>query len=76
VLNAPGLFFSLRLSGEHSEYKVEAVLSYRRSQFQTARTLPLDNDLAVPPAQFDLANVSARAVNLFGDQERIQPGEY
>ena len=35
-----------------------------------ARALPLDDDLAVPFAGFDLANVSARAVNLLGDQGR------
>jgi len=37
---------------------------------KTARPLALNDDLAVPLAQFDLANVSARAVNLFGDQGR------
>jgi hypothetical protein len=35
---------------------------------QAAGTLALDDDSAVPRAQFDLANVSARAVNLFGNQ--------
>jgi hypothetical protein len=34
------------------------------------RLLALDDDLAVALAQFDLANVSARAVNLLGDQSR------
>jgi hypothetical protein len=35
-----------------------------------AVTLALDDDFAVQRAQFDLANVPARAVNLLGDQGR------
>jgi len=37
---------------------------------QTAGTFALDNDFAVPLAQFDLPNVTAGAVNFFGDQRR------
>jgi hypothetical protein len=37
---------------------------------QAANTLALDDDLAVPRAQFDLTNVTAHAVNLLGDQGR------
>jgi hypothetical protein len=33
------------------------------ADFKAARALALDHDLAVSKAQFDLANVSARAVN-------------
>jgi len=36
--------------------------------------LALDNDIAVPRAQFDLSNVSAGGVNLLGDQRRALPG--
>jgi hypothetical protein len=37
---------------------------------QSATPLALDDDLAVVRAQFDLSNVTARAVNLLGDQSR------
>jgi hypothetical protein len=40
------------------------------ANLKPTRSLALDDDLAVPRAQFDLANVSARVVNLLGDQGR------
>jgi hypothetical protein len=40
------------------------------ANLEAARPLALDDDLAAQKAQFDLANVTARAVNLLGDQRR------
>jgi hypothetical protein len=37
------------------------------TDLKSARTFALDDDFAVQRAQFDLANVSARAVNLLRD---------
>jgi hypothetical protein len=37
---------------------------------QAAGTLALNDDLAVPLAQFDLSNMAAGGVNLLGDQGR------
>jgi hypothetical protein len=37
------------------------------TDLKSARTFALDYDLAVHSAQFDLANVLARAVNILGD---------
>jgi len=41
--------------------------------FKAARSLALDDDVAVPLAQFDLADVAARAVNLLCNQSRALP---
>jgi hypothetical protein len=43
------------------------------ADLKPALSLALDHDLAVAVAQFDLANVPARAVNLLGDQRRALP---
>jgi hypothetical protein len=40
------------------------------TDLKAARTFALDYDFAVRRAQFDLANVSAGAVNLLGDWSR------
>ena len=40
------------------------------ANLKAASSLPLDSDVAVLRAQFDLANLSAGAVNLLGDQGR------
>jgi len=40
------------------------------ADLQPASTFTLDDDFAVTQAQFDLANVAARAVNLLGDHGR------
>ncbi len=40
---------------------------------QASRSLPLDDDIAVPRAQLDLPNMSTGAVNLLGDQRRALP---
>ena len=37
---------------------------------KAAGSRALDNDIAVPLAQFDLPDVSAGRINLFGDQGR------
>src|SRR5208283_3961889 len=43
------------------------------ASLKTARALALDDDLAMLRAQFDLANVSPRAVNFLGDQSGALP---
>jgi hypothetical protein len=40
------------------------------ANIKAAGTLALDDDLAVPRAQFDLPNVSAGAINLLGNKSR------
>jgi hypothetical protein len=40
------------------------------ANLKVARSLALDDNFAVPPAQFDPSNVAARAVNLIGDWSR------
>jgi hypothetical protein len=40
------------------------------ANLKTASSLTLDDDLAMPRAQFDLPNVSASSIDFFGDQSR------
>ncbi len=40
------------------------------TNLKTARALALDDGLAVPRAQFDLANVTTGSIDLLGDQGR------
>jgi hypothetical protein len=40
------------------------------ANLKSAQTLALDDDFAVPQAQFNLANVAAGGINLLGDQSR------
>lgn len=42
------------------------------ANFNTARTLALNDDLAVLQAQFDLSNVTASGTDLFRDQGRAR----
>jgi hypothetical protein len=46
---------------------LDCLFSPSITDVKSARAFALDDDFAVPQAQFYLANVSARTVNLLGD---------
>jgi hypothetical protein len=70
IANAP---FEARRFGKRGAltgFATRALFTSPIGNLKTASTPPLDDDLTVPRAQFDLPNVSARAVNLLGYQGR------
>jgi len=67
IPHGAGPFFYFLLTRDRPE---GTLLVPSVANLKSARPLSLDHSFAVQRAQFDLTNVTARAVNLLGDQGR------